>query len=228
LSVWRPGQDGAERCKLVICDPDDAARREARDQLQAARGIAVAADVADGVEALDLIAHFRPDVVILELEVPPLDGSALIQRSIGAYPEARVLIHTSTEDIGAQLEAFRAGALGLVRKGSKRGVLPRAVRSLLDGTAVVPRDLETAMVDLLWSLPPVGNGMRPVRSALTQREWEIADLMAQGMSTKEIAAHLTLSEDTIYTHVKHILSKLGVHTRQEAVEVANRLRQPGS
>lgn len=226
MNVWR--QASAERwSRVVLADPDPVARRRMRDQLQVTPDLIVAADVGRGVNALELITHYRPDIAVLELFIPPLDGIELTRRISDDLPGVRVLIHSACDEVDVQLRAFRAGAAGFLAKGSAPGVLAAAARALIRGEAVVPRQLATIMVEQLRSLPRSGNGMRPIRSPLTSREWEVADLMAQGMDTKQIAAELVLSEDTVYTHIKHILRKLGVHSREDAIAAANRLRTPG-
>ena len=212
----------------MLVDPDSAARRSMRDELQATPELVVTAAVDSGNDALELITHYRPDVAVLELEVPPLDGIELTRRISDHHPGVRVLIHSECADTERQLEAFQAGAAGFLAKGASTEVLVGAVRSLLRGAAVVPRHLETIMLERLRSLPEAGNGMRPIKSSLTPREWEVADLMAQGFDTMQIAAKLVLSVGTVYTHIKHILRKLGVHSREEAIAAFNRMRTPGN
>jgi DNA-binding NarL/FixJ family response regulator len=103
----------------------------------------------------------------------------------------------------------------------------RALRSVASGEAAVSRSLTSYLIEQLRYTTENGRGMRPVKSPLTTREWEVLDLICAGDSTREISAKLFLSEDTVYSHTKSILRKLGVHSRAEAVEAAARLRQPG-
>jgi len=217
-----------ERGRVVLAEPDATLRRRMRDDLQATPDLVVTAAVGGGNDALELITHYRPDVAILELLVPPLSGIDLTRRITARLPGVRVLIHSACAEIDRQMEAFQAGASGFLAKGASPGVLVGAVRSLLRGAAVVPRHLETIMVERLRAIPEEGNGMRPIRSTLTPREWEVADLMTQGLGTTEIAAELVLAEGTVYTHIKNILRKLDVHSREEAIAATNRMRTPDS
>ena len=104
--------------------------------------------------------------------------------------------------------------------------MARALRSVATGEAAVSRALTNHLVELLRTTAENGSGMRPVKSPLTTREWEVLDLICAGNSTREISGKLFLSEDTVYSHTKSILRKLGVHSRVEAVAVAGLLRQP--
>jgi len=213
---------------VVIADPDADVRRGVRDVLQDEGGFVVVAGAGDGTEALELITFYRPDIALIGLELPGLDGIALTRRIATDMPEVRVLIFSAKDDHESQLDAFRAGASGFVSKRIDASAVANAAKGVLRGEAAVSRDLAMSLVKRLRAMPESGSGLRPVKSNLTPREWEVADLMAKGLDTKEIAAELVLSEDTVYTHIKHILRKLDVHTREDAVEATNRMREPGA
>jgi NarL family two-component system response regulator LiaR len=100
------------------------------------------------------------------------------------------------------------------------------VESVVRGEAAISRKVTMRLIERLRHLPEGGVGMRPVRSPLTEREWEVLDLLCQGKNTSEIADALVLSEETIYSHAKNVLRKLDVHSREEAIEAAEQLRQP--
>jgi NarL family two-component system response regulator LiaR len=223
------GQADVDRpARVVIADPAAEIRRGIREVLQDRGGFTVVASTGDGTEALELIRYYKPDIAVIELEMSKLGGVELIKLLVADAPEVRVLVFSTRDDDDSQLEAFRAGASGFVSKRIPASGVANAAKGMLRGEAAVSRALSMALVERLRALPESGTGLRPVRSPLTSREWEVADLMAGGLDTREIAADLVLSEETVYTHIKNILRKLDVHSRREAIEVINRMRDPGS
>ncbi len=207
----------------MIADPDPEVRRGVRDVLQDEGSFVVVASAGTDTEALELITYYRPDIALIGF-----DGIDLTKRIAADMPQVRVLVFSARDDDESQLEAFRAGASGFVSKRIDTSGVANAAKGLLRGEAAVSRGLAMSLVERLRRLPDYGSGLRPVRSSLTPREWEVVDLMAKGLDTKEIAAELVLSENTVYTHIKHLLAKLDVHTRDEAVAVTNRMRDPGA
>lgn len=230
MSAERASKEGDEgpRGRVAIVDPDASARRDLRDALQE-EGFVVVGGAADTTEATELITYYRPEIAVLELEYPGAgtSGVELIRRIAEDAPEVRILVYSSTDAEDDQLAAFRAGADGFVSKRIDSGGLASAAKGVLRGEAAVSRGLAMSLVERLRSLPESGSGMRPVKSKLTPREWEVVDLLSQGLDTKQMAAELVLSEETVYMHVKNLLRKLDVHTREEAVEATNRMREPG-
>lgn len=212
--------------RIVIADPSPETRREVRDVLQD-HGLVVAATAADGFEALELVTYYRPDVAVIEIDLPGVHGVDLLQRIAVAAPGVSVLVFSARDDEATQLETFRVGASGFVSKQAGPRAVANATKGVLRGEAAVSRGLAMKLVERVRSLPEGGIGLRPVKSDLTPREWEVVDLVAKGLGTKEIAADLVLSEETVYTHIKHVLRKLDVHTREEAVAAVNRMRGPG-
>lgn len=215
---------GAGRGRILIADADTASRRMLRDELEGADGLVVVAGTGSGVEALELATHYRPDIALLDLPLPDLDGLSLTRRLAGTVADVSVLVRASDDSIETQFAVFRAGGRGFVSKSRPPADVVVAVRAVLRGEAVVPAEFAAVLVERLHDEPESGRGLRPIRSNLTAREWEVADLMCSGFNTQQIAAELTLSEETVYTHIKHLLRKLEVHSREEAVEAANRLR----
>jgi DNA-binding NarL/FixJ family response regulator len=216
------GQAVHRRLRVLIADADPFARRAIRDALQAAEGIAVVADACDHREALELARHFRPDVVLVEMALPG-GGGIDVAREIGRdVAGTRVAMLSTPYDEEAALGALRAGAVGYLSKDDDPEDLRHVVRRIANGEAVIPPTLARRAIECLCELPD--GGWRPVRSRLTSREWEIVDLIGTGASTVGIADELVLSRATVYSHVKSLLRKLGVHSRQEAVDVAERLR----
>jgi DNA-binding NarL/FixJ family response regulator len=198
-----------------------------RDAFEHAPGFVVAAEAESGVQAVELALHYRPDVVLIEAVLPGLSGLEAVRRISERAPEVRVVVFAVVEDPDLALAALRAGASGFLSKHVPIESVARALRGVARGEAAISRTLSLRLVERLRSTSAGGGGMRPVRSNLTTREWEILDLMTTGASTRQITDELVLSEETVYSHVKSILRKLGVHTREDAIAAADRLRHPG-
>ena len=216
----------AERLRIIIADPDPLARRVIRDSLHHDGGFIVAAEAKDGVEAVELTLHYRPELLLMEVGMPALDGIGACREISAKAPQVRIVMFSVPQDRDVEIKALRAGAAGFLSKNADIEAVARALRSVAGGEAAVSRSLTRELVELLRNTAENGSGMRPVKSPLTTREWEVLDLICAGDSTREISGKLYLSEDTVYSHTKSILRKLGVHSRVEAIAVAGRLRQP--
>jgi DNA-binding NarL/FixJ family response regulator len=211
---------------VVIGDADPIARRVIRDTLQDQAGFVIPAEASNGWEVVELSRHYCPDVTLMETSLPGLDGLIAARQIRDQAPEVRVLIFSQHDAEEAQLEALRAGACGFLSKDVPLETVARVVRSVVRGESAFSRKVTMRLIERLRQLPEGGIGMRPVHSPLTEREWEILDFFCQGKGTKQIAETLVLSEETIQSHSKSVLRKLNVHSRQEAVELAERLRVP--
>jgi DNA-binding NarL/FixJ family response regulator len=227
----REGMPGMAKLKVsgvhvIIGEPDPIARRVIRDALQDEAGFVIPAEAATGREAVELSVHYRPDVVLMEASLPGLDGMTATRQLRDEAPTVRVVIFSQHDAEEIQLEALRAGACGFLSKDVPLETVARVLRSVVRGESAFSRKLTMRLIERLRDLPEAGIGMRPVHSPLTEREWEILDFFCQGKGTKQIAETLVLSEETVHTHSKNVLRKLKVHSRQEAVEAAQRLRVP--
>jgi DNA-binding NarL/FixJ family response regulator len=209
--------------RVIVADDDPLARRVVRDALEAG-GIIVIAEASTGREAVELSLYYKPDVVLMDLVMPDGDGIQATRRILAREPGVEVVILTSCDDDAVGIISLRAGATGFLNKRAGVEALPRALRGAAAGEAVVSRRLTMRLVDSMRRTPADGAGLRPVRSRLTPREWEVLDLLCAGQSTDEIAATLVLSSETVRSHIKNLLRKLGVSSRQAAVEQARRLR----
>ena len=209
--------------RVIIADDDALARRVLRDALQA-DGVVVIADAADGREAVELAVHYKPDVIVMDVSMPHMDGLEATRTIVGRLPGTKIVMLTASDDLELGLVALRAGAVGFMSKTSPPESLPQALRAARAGEAVVSRRMTMALVDLVRRVRDDGAGMRPVRSPLTAREWEVLDLLCEGQSTDGVADALFLSDETVRSHVKNILRKLGVRSRQEAIERAHEMR----
>ena len=209
--------------RVIVADDDPLARRVVRDALEAA-GIVVIAEAANGREAIELSLYYKPDIVLMDLVMPDFDGIQAMRRILAQEPDLDVVILTSSDDDDVGLVGLRAGASGFLNKRAGLDALPRALRSAAAGEAVVSRRLTMRLVDSMRRTRADGAGIRPVRSRLTPREWEVLDLLCAGRSTDEIAGTLVLSSETVRSHIKNLLRKLGVRSRGEAIAEARRLR----
>jgi DNA-binding NarL/FixJ family response regulator len=225
----REGMPGIAKLKVsgihvIIGEPDPIARRVIRDELQDHAGFVIPAEASNGREVVELSLHYRPDVTLMEASLPELDGVTATRRIRDEAPEVRVVIFSQHDAEETQLKVLRAGACGFLSKNVPIETVARVVRSVVRGESAFSRKVTMRLIERLRELPEAGIGMRPVHSPLTEREWEILDFFCQGKDTKQIAETLVLSEETIHSHSKNVLRKLKVHSRQEAVEVAERLR----
>jgi two-component system, NarL family, response regulator LiaR len=218
------GPDPMRRVRLIVADPDPLARRAIRESLDMSEGIVVVGEARDGVELVELVAHYKPELVLTELGLPSVDGIEACRRIVAQVPGVRIVIFTVQQDREVQVAALRAGASGVLSKDTSIASVVRAVRAVADGEAAISRHLTMHLIELMRHTSANGAGLRPVKSVLTSREWEVLDLICDGASTRDIADSLFLSEDTVYSHSKSILRKLGVHSRSEAVIAAQRLR----
>jgi NarL family two-component system response regulator LiaR len=220
------GSDGAcaeAPLRVIVADDDPLARRVVRDALEAG-GIVVVAEATTGREAIELSLYYKPDVVLMDLVMPDGDGIHATRRILAREPGLEVVILTSSDDDDVGLVGLRAGASGFLSKRAGVDALPRALRGAAAGEAVVSRRLTMRLVDSMRRARTDGAGLRPVRSRLTPREWEVLDLLCAGQSTDDIADTLVLSSETVRSHIKNLLRKLGVRSREAAVEEARRMR----
>ena len=213
------------RLRAVIADDDPFARRVIKDVLTEA-GVLVVAEARDGRQAVEFALYYRPDVVIMDVVMPGLDGVLATRQILKVVPDQLVIVLTGADDEDDELGllALRAGAAGFISKEVDIGALPRALEGVRVGEAAISRRLTKRVIEQLRSAQGGSYGMRPVKSPLTAREWEVMDLLKATRSTDEIAAELVLSTETVRSHVKNILRKLKVRSRQEAVAVTDRMR----
>jgi NarL family two-component system response regulator LiaR len=183
--------------------------------------ISVIAAPPDGAATVRLARRHRPDVVLLDDEFPGLDGVSGLQKLAAEARDSRVVTIAGRYEEWRGVRAVLSGAAGYLSREIEPAALPRVVRAVMRGEPAIPRALTTELIELARSEV----GMRPIRSALTPREWEVLDLMTTGASTQEISNELVISLETVQSHIKHILRKLRVHSRAEAIARARELRR---
>jgi two-component system, NarL family, response regulator LiaR len=214
---------GDEPVRAIVADDDPFARKMIKEALQRA-GVTVIAEAHNGRQAVELVRHYRPDVVLMDVVMPELDGIAATRRIVRDNPDQTVVILTTADDDEIGLLGLRAGAAGFLAKDVDVDVLPQALQGALSGEAAISRKLSMRLVEQLRRAPEGPGGLRPVKSPLTPREWEVIDLLAETKTTDQIAEVLVLSPETVRSHVKNILRKLDARSREEAVAIAQRMR----
>ncbi len=215
----------AERpLRVLVADDDPVVRRVIRDILTAA-DIAVVGEAENGRDVLGLARFYLPDIILLDVVMPGVDGLTALEL-LGADEsiEAKVVMLSVRGENDVGFLALRKGALGYLNKEVDLTVLPRVLRDVADGNAALSRSFTADLVRRLRELPEGGVGMRPVQSALTAREWEVADQLCLRRSTEQIAETLVLTTETVRTHIKNIMRKLDVHSRAELVDRVEHLR----
>jgi DNA-binding NarL/FixJ family response regulator len=201
----------------VVADGDPLARRTIRAALERA-GLDPVEEAAGTDEALALVRRRRPALLVTEAALE------LVARVAAEAPEVRIACLTAVQDDELALRALRLGATSWIPKALDPAELPAALRAAAAGEPVIPGRLTALLVERWRRAAAGGMGLRPVRSPLTPREWEVLDLLSRGAGTREVAGALGLTVDTVRSHVKHVLRKLGVSSRAQAVEAARRLR----
>jgi DNA-binding NarL/FixJ family response regulator len=207
--------------RLLIADDHPVVRDGLTGMFSGEREFEVVGAAGDGAEAVRLAGLLEPDVVLMDLQMPGMDGAAAIAELARRGSGARVLVLTTYDTDGHVVAAIEAGATGYLLKDAPRAELLRAVRAAAKGEAV----LAPAVASLL-----MGRMRGPEQEPLSRRELEVLQLVAAGNTNKEAAAQLFISEATVKTHLLHIYAKLGVSDRAAAVAEAFRrgLLQPAS
>jgi len=207
--------------RILIADDHPVVRDGLAAMLGTQPDFEVVATAANGAEAVRLAAELRPDVVLLDLEMPELDGVEALTRLRAASPAVRALVFTAFDTDERILSAVRAGAQGYLLKGAPRDELFGAIRVISQGGSLLQPVVASKLLQRM-SRPSESEarGGRDEAPALTGREVEVLRLLAQGRANKEIAASLVISERTVKFHVSAILGKLGAGNRTEAVRLA--------
>ncbi|MCX2733794.1 response regulator transcription factor [Saccharopolyspora sp. NFXS83] len=207
---------------VLIVDDQDLLRAGFAALLRATPGIEVVGEAANGREAVALAKELRPDVVLMDLRLPELDGVGATERILAETepPRPGILVLTVFDLDDYVYSALRAGASGFLLKDSPPETLITGVRTVADGGMLFGPTITRRLVETYMRVPPPNSGIPSQLSTLTQRELGVLRLIATGATNAEIAEHLVVSEGTVKTHVNRAMTKLGVSSRAQAVVVA--------
>jgi DNA-binding NarL/FixJ family response regulator len=207
----------SDRVSVMLVDDDGLMREGLRAVLSSDDRIEVTGEAENGRIAVQRARHLRPDVVLMDVRMPELDGIAATEQLIAATPEAQVVILTTFEEDEYILGALRAGASGFLLKRSSPEDLIAAIHTVAAGDALLSPSVTRRVIDRMATQPVVGDGTGARLDELTPREREVLELIALGLSNREIAAELTVEETTVKSHVKRVLMKLQARDRVQAV-----------
>jgi DNA-binding NarL/FixJ family response regulator len=209
--------------RILIADDEALVRGGLRMILEAQPDLEVVGEAGDGREALSRVRDLAPDLVLMDIRMPGLDGLAATRRLLAeSEPALKVVVLTTFDSDEYVYEAIRAGASGFLLKSTPPRQLVEGVRAVMAGDALLAPEVTRRLIDRFIQRPPHGPGRPPELSELTAREVEVLRLIADGRSNAEIAATLVLSEATVKSHVNHILTKLRLRDRVQAVGLAYR------
>ncbi|HEX2909777.1 MAG TPA: response regulator transcription factor [Chloroflexia bacterium] len=209
-----------ERISVLLADDHPLFRDGLRTLLESVPDMEVAGEADSGEEALRQVEELAPDVVLMDIKMPGINGIETTRRLIQLYPQLKVLIITMFEDDDSVFAAMRAGARGYILKGAAQSETLRAIRAVAEGEAIFGSALAERLVHYFQAASPTSSTQSHLLAGLTDREYEILKLIAQHLSNGEIATRLVLSPKTVRNHVSNILSKLQVADRAEAMRAA--------
>jgi DNA-binding NarL/FixJ family response regulator len=208
-----------DRVRIVLVDDDDLMRAGLRSVLSSDETIEVVGEAGDGREAVDRIRQLRPDLVLMDIRMPDLDGISATREVLAASPDVKVVVLTTFEQDDYIFDALSAGASGFLLKRTKPEELIAAIHTVAEGDSLLSPSVTRRVVDRMATQPsPVKTSRRLDR--LTPREREVLELVGRGLSNREIAEAFVIEESTVKTHVKRILMKLGLRDRVQAVILA--------
>jgi len=210
-----------DQIRILIADDHPLFRDGLRALLESVPDMQVIGEVATGNEVMAQAQALQPDVILMDIKMPGLNGIEATRRILQASPHIRILVITMFEDDESVFAAIRAGARGYLLKGAVQEETLRAIRAVASGEAIFGPAIAERLMHYFGSTRPMGkSGPAQFFPELTDREYEILALLAQRKSNSEIAAHLVLSPKTVRNHVSNILSKLQVADRTEAMRAA--------
>jgi DNA-binding NarL/FixJ family response regulator len=218
------------RVKVLIVDDDALMRAGLRGVLASDEGIELVGEADDGRQATYRTRLLKPDVVLMDVRMPDLDGISATGELLAAFPEVKVVILTTFEQDDYIFGALSAGASGFLLKRTRPEELIAAIHTIAAGDSLLSPSVTSRVIEQMAGMPSPDSERDPRLQELTARETEVLEQVARGLSNAEIAAHLVIEESTVKTHLKRILAKLDVRDRVQAVIFAyeSGLTQRGS
>lgn len=204
-----------EPIRILIADDHAGFRSGLAALLGTQPGLALVGEAATGGDAVARALELQPDVVLMDLNMPGLDGIAATRRIVDTSPHIAVLVLTMADNEAAVFDALRAGARGYLLKGADRAELSRAVRAVASGEAIFGPDVARRLMAFFATPRPAS--APPIFPDLSEREREVLELIARGLSNQQIVDRLVISPKTVRNHVSNIFSKLQVRDRAEAI-----------
>lgn len=206
--------------RVVVADDQTIVREGLVILLGMLPDVEVVGTAADGAQAIEAVARHAPDVVLMDLGMPHVDGVTATARIRDQYPGTRVVVLTTFADDVSILAALRAGALGYLTKDAGRAQIAQALRTAAAGQAVLDPGVHARLVAAAADPSPPAPAALP--DGLTAREADVLALIADGLNNAQIARRLYITEATVKTHINHLFAKAGVHDRAQAVAYAHR------
>jgi DNA-binding NarL/FixJ family response regulator len=217
------GQPVGDAIRVMICDGHALFRRGLIMVLESEEGIEVVAEAEDGAEAVAKAEELAPDVVLMDVRMPRVSGIEATRSIADSVPTAKILMLTVSDEEDDLYDAIKAGAAGYLLKEISIEEVATAIRAVVSGQSLISPSMASKLLSEFTNLAKKADERQALPTPrLTERELEVLKLVAQGMSNREIASELYISENTVKNHVRNILEKLHLHSRMEAVVYAVR------
>jgi DNA-binding NarL/FixJ family response regulator len=208
-----------DRVRVVLVDDDDLMRAGLRSVLSSDDTIEVVGEAGDGGEAVGRVRETQPEIVLMDIRMPGVDGISATREVLAGSPDVKVVVLTTFEDDDYIFDALSAGASGFLLKRTTPEELISAIHAVAEGDSLLSPSVTRRVIDRMATQPVAGlSGARLEK--LTPREREVLELIGRGLSNREIAESFVIEESTVKTHVKRILMKLGLRDRVQAVILA--------